>query len=73
LTFLLAPCVWCRQLYEVLSQPALARRRVPVLLACNKQDMGSKAHTLEFVRKRLEKEIDQARRGLSESWLPVAH
>lgn len=103
----------CRQLYEVLSQPALAKRRVPVLLACNKQvqrqgpglgglggavhcvgaliacrprprfapalrpcaspcrrataallrtqDMGSKAHTVEFVRKRLEKELDQLR------------
>lgn len=30
----------CRQLYEVLSQPALARRRTPVLLACNKQARG---------------------------------
>lgn len=29
-----------RQLYEVLSQPALAKRRAPVLLACNKQDLG---------------------------------
>jgi signal recognition particle receptor subunit beta len=34
---------------------------VPVLLACNKQDMGSKAHTLEFIRKRLERELDQVR------------
>ncbi|KAL4427612.1 hypothetical protein ABPG75_001701 [Micractinium tetrahymenae] len=49
------------QLYEVLSQAALARRRAPVLLACNKQDMGSKAHTVDFIRKRLEKEIDQLR------------
>jgi hypothetical protein len=29
-----------------------------VLLACNKQDMGSKAHTVEFIRKRLERELD---------------
>ncbi|KAI7841678.1 hypothetical protein COHA_004545 [Chlorella ohadii] len=49
------------QLYEVLSQPALARRRTPVLLACNKQDMGSKAHTVDFIRKRLERELDQLR------------
>lgn len=49
------------QLYEVLSHPALARRRVPLLLACNKQDMGTKAHTVEFIRKRLEKELDQLR------------
>ncbi|EFN54587.1 hypothetical protein CHLNCDRAFT_59704 [Chlorella variabilis] len=49
------------QLYEVLSQAGLARRRVPLLLACNKQDQGSKAHTLDFIRKRLEREIDQMR------------
>lgn len=36
---LLSTCA-CRQLYEVLSQPALARRRTPVLLACNKQVQG---------------------------------
>jgi signal recognition particle receptor subunit beta len=54
----------CRQLFEVLSAPSLARRRVPLLLACNKQDMGSKAHTVDFIRKRLEKELDQVwRRG----------
>lgn len=96
----------CRQLHEVLSQPTLARRRTPVLLACNKQvrdwaggqglslqafhhgthswchpvracstrlspvslplpaspqDMGSKAHTVDFIRKRLERELDQVR------------
>ncbi|KAI3424957.1 hypothetical protein D9Q98_008338 [Chlorella vulgaris] len=49
------------QLFEVLSAPSLARRRVPLLLACNKQDMGSKAHTVDFIRKRLEKELDQMR------------
>lgn len=36
----LLPACACRQLYEVLSQPALARRRTPVLLACNKQVRG---------------------------------
>ncbi|PSC68940.1 signal recognition particle receptor subunit beta-like [Micractinium conductrix] len=49
------------QLLEVLSSPALAKRRAPVLLACNKQDAGSRAHTVEFIRKRLEKELDQLR------------
>jgi signal recognition particle receptor subunit beta len=44
-------------MYEVLSNPAFARYKVPVLLACNKGDLGAKAHTIEFVRKKLEKEM----------------
>lgn len=43
----------------MLAHPAVARRRLPVLLACNKMDMGARAHTVDFIRKRLEKEIDQ--------------
>eukprot|EP00873_Tetraselmis_striata_P008116 jgi/Tetstr1/428380/TSEL_018414.t1 len=60
-------------MYEVLSHPALARARVPLLLACNKSDLGAKAHTIEFVRKKLEKEIDslQGTRGALEGG--VAH
>ncbi|KAK9828645.1 hypothetical protein WJX72_001279 [[Myrmecia] bisecta] len=49
------------QLYEVLANATVRKRRLPVLLACNKADMGPKAHTVEFIRKRLEKEIDQLR------------
>ena len=48
-----------RQLYDLLAHPAVGRRRLPVLLACNKADMGERAHTVDFIRKRLEKEIDQ--------------
>eukprot|EP00951_Prasinocladus_malaysianus_P007038 scaffold50307_cov56-Prasinocladus_malaysianus.AAC.1 len=44
-------------LYDVLSHPALSRGRVPVLVACNKSDLGAKAHTIEFIRKKLEKEV----------------
>ena len=52
------PCVPpCRQLYEVLSHAAVARRRLPVLLAVNKTDQGAACHSVEFVRKRLEKEM----------------
>ena len=47
----------CRFLYEVLTHPAVRKRRVPVLLACNKADHGAKAHTVDFIRKRLEKEM----------------
>jgi signal recognition particle receptor subunit beta len=50
-----------QQLYQVLAHPVVCRRRVPVLLACNKADCGAKAHTPDFIRKRLEKGIDQLR------------
>ncbi len=53
----------CRQLYDLLAHPAVAKRRLPVLLACNKMDMGAKAHTVHFIQKRLEKEIDQVGRN----------
>lgn len=49
------------QLYEVLAHAAVQRRRTPVLLACNKADLGTRAHTVDFLRKRLEKEIEALR------------
>ena len=49
------------QLYDVITHPVIAGRRLPVLLACNKADAGAKAHTVDFIRKRLEKEIDAMR------------
>ena len=49
------------QLYEVLSHSSVMRRRTPLLLACNKSDLGARAHTVDYVRKRLEKEIEQLR------------
>lgn len=47
-----------RQLYDVLTHPAVIGRRLPIFLACNKSDMGVKAHSVDFIRKRLEKELD---------------
>mmetsp|Transcript_27374 Transcript_27374/g.52120 ORF Transcript_27374/g.52120 Transcript_27374/m.52120 type:complete len:242 (+) Transcript_27374:61-786(+) len=47
-------------LYDALSKRSLQRSRVPVLVACNKMDYSS-AHSVDFVRKRLEKEIEQLR------------
>ena len=32
-----------------------------MLLVCNKADAGAKAHTLDFLRKRLEKELETLR------------
>lgn len=49
------------QLYDVLTHPVIAGRRIPLLVACNKADAGAKAHTVDFIRKRLEKEIDGMR------------
>ncbi len=46
-----------RQLYEVLAARGAAGRRLPVLLAANKSDHGAKAHTPDFVRRRLEREL----------------
>jgi signal recognition particle receptor subunit beta len=50
-----------RQLYDVLSHSALAAARTPVLLACHKADLGIKAHSVDFLKKRLEKELDMMR------------
>jgi signal recognition particle receptor subunit beta len=44
----------------LLAPAAAARRRLPVLLLAHKADTGASAHTAEFVRRRLEKEIDAA-------------
>lgn len=46
----------CRQLYEVLAARGLSRG-LPVLLAANKADHGAKAHSPDFVRRRLEREL----------------
>eukprot|EP00891_Asterochloris_glomerata_P008781 jgi/Astpho2/8781/e_gw1.00128.108.1_t len=45
------------QLLEVLSETPIQKHRVPLMLACNKADEGARAHTVDFVRKRLEREM----------------
>eukprot|EP00884_Botryococcus_braunii_P000857 jgi/Botrbrau1/10772/Bobra.0119s0002.1 len=57
-------------LYELLTQPVTLRRRLPILLACNKADAGEKAFSADFIRKRLEKDIEAlriTRRSLADS------
>lgn len=49
------------QLYEILTHPVVSKKRLPILLACNKADAGPKAHTVDFIRKRLERELDAVR------------
>lgn len=47
-------------LYEVLSKAWLVMKKVPVLVVCNKMDKVT-AHSTDFIRKQLEKEIDKLR------------
>jgi len=55
---LIDEAMWlCRQVLEILAHPAVRKRRVPMLIACNKSDEGAKAHTVDFVRKRVEREM----------------
>lgn len=42
---------------QVLTYPAVYKRRLPLLLACNKADQGARAHTVDFLRRRLEREV----------------
>lgn len=50
-----------RGLAQVLTHPAVHRRRLPLLLACNKADQGARAHTVDFLRRRLERELEALR------------
>ncbi|OIT33745.1 PREDICTED: signal recognition particle receptor subunit beta-like [Nicotiana attenuata] len=47
-------------LYEILTKATVVKKKIPVLLLCNKVDKIT-AHTKEFIRKQLEKEIDKLR------------
>ncbi|KAL6969434.1 hypothetical protein U1Q18_029147 [Sarracenia purpurea var. burkii] len=47
-------------LYDILTRASVVRKKIPVLILCNKGDKVT-AHTKEFIRKQLEKEIDKLR------------
>eukprot|EP00262_Sarcandra_glabra_P013958 TRINITY_DN3974_c0_g1_i1.p1 TRINITY_DN3974_c0_g1~~TRINITY_DN3974_c0_g1_i1.p1 ORF type:complete len:257 (+),score=46.31 TRINITY_DN3974_c0_g1_i1:286-1056(+) len=47
-------------LYDILTKASVVKRKIPVLIVCNKTDKVT-AHTKEFIRKQLEKEIDKLR------------
>ncbi|CAK9158159.1 unnamed protein product [Ilex paraguariensis] len=47
-------------LYDILTKFIVVKRKIPVLILCNKVDKVT-AHTKEFIRKQLEKEIDKLR------------
>ncbi|KAL8532559.1 hypothetical protein ACS0TY_008954 [Phlomoides rotata] len=47
-------------LYDILTKAIVVKKRIPLLLLCNKVDKVT-AHTKDFIRKQLEKEIDKLR------------
>ena len=47
-------------LFAIVSDPVVQRRRLPILVACNKSEKIT-AHPVEFIKKRLEKEIEALR------------
>ncbi|XP_030472020.1 uncharacterized protein LOC115689951 [Syzygium oleosum] len=58
----------CREaseyLYDVLTNASVVKKKIPVLVLCNKTDKVT-AHTKEFIRKQLEKELDKLRASRS--------
>lgn len=46
-----------RHMYSLLTSPVIRGRGIPIVVACNKSDGGAKAHSVDFIRKRLEKLI----------------
>lgn len=47
-------------LYDILTRAVVVKKKIPILILCNKVDKVT-AHTKEFIRKQLEKEIDNLR------------
>ncbi|KAL3819249.1 hypothetical protein ACJIZ3_005154 [Penstemon smallii] len=47
-------------LYDILTKAIVVKKKIPILLLCNKVDKIT-AHTKDFIRKQLEKEIDKLR------------
>jgi signal recognition particle receptor subunit beta len=52
-------------LYEVLNNPSFHKQRLPLLLACNKSDLEEDAHSVDFIRKTLEKQLNELRSSKS--------
>ncbi|KAL9239608.1 hypothetical protein vseg_013916 [Gypsophila vaccaria] len=47
-------------LYDILTKASVVKRKIPVLIVCNKTEKVT-AHSSEFIRKQLEKEIEKLR------------
>ncbi|KAK7244401.1 hypothetical protein RIF29_39222 [Crotalaria pallida] len=51
-------------LFDLLSKGSVVKKKIPLLILCNKTDKVT-AHTKEFIRRQLEKEIDKLRASRS--------
>lgn len=51
-------------LYDLLTKGSVVRKKIPLLILCNKTDKVT-AHTKEFIRRQMEKEIDKLRASRS--------
>ncbi|EMS52973.1 hypothetical protein TRIUR3_09559 [Triticum urartu] len=49
-----------RYLYDILTKATVVKKRIPVLIFCNKTDKVT-AHSKEFIKKQLEKEVNKLR------------
>lgn len=52
-------------LYELLTNPSFYKQRLPLLIAANKADMEEEAHTVDWIRKTLEKQLHDLRNSKS--------
>ncbi|KAE9607080.1 hypothetical protein Lal_00025717 [Lupinus albus] len=51
-------------LYDLLTKGSIVKKKIPLLILCNKTDKVT-AHTKDFIRRQLEKEIDKLRTSRS--------
>ncbi|KAI4328210.1 hypothetical protein L6164_020582 [Bauhinia variegata] len=51
-------------LYDILTKGSVVKKKIPLLILCNKTDKVT-AHTKEFIRRQLEKEVDKLRASRS--------
>ncbi|XWS38805.1 hypothetical protein CRYUN_Cryun19dG0161900 [Craigia yunnanensis] len=51
-------------LYDILTKAIVVKKKIPLLICCNKCDKVT-AHSKEFIRKQMEKEIDKLRASRS--------
>ena len=51
-------------LYDILTKGSVVKKKIPLLILCNKTDKVT-AHTKEFIRRQMEKEIDKLRASRS--------
>ena len=45
-----------RYLYDILTKASVVKKKIPLLICCNKSDKVT-AHSKEFIRKQMEKEM----------------